>query len=164
MTDNKVTPDNLNAVMEFDCVVRVHPDGTVTTRYEDSPYFELNVNPEGVDEFTIPAGWELLTGYTGQYSYNGPVMHPSEFIGGGMARHILETPGDYVALIVNGYCTLEDDTECNPDTGCDCEPAGWAVAFKPLEESAPGLDLGPKDENGFYRGWGTMDVPRGDTK
>jgi hypothetical protein len=42
--------------------------------------------------------WELLDGYSGQYGYSGPVMHPSEFIGGGMARDILATPGTYVAV------------------------------------------------------------------
>jgi hypothetical protein len=47
------------------------------------------------------AGWEALTGYTGQYGYNGPHMHASEYLGGGLARDILATPGVYVVVVVN---------------------------------------------------------------
>ena len=155
MSDNKaVTPDNLNSVMEFDHVIRVNADGTVSDSPLD-PYFDLHVVEvtEGtwVDEFSIPEGWQLLRGFTGQYAYSGPVMHSSEFIGGGMARHILETPGDYVALVVEsedlhhwqvstftgtktcercGLLPLDDE---DMESTCQGEPAGWAVAFKPLE-------------------------------
>jgi len=45
--------------------------------------------------------WEALYGYTGQYSYNGAVMHSSEFLGGGLADDILSTPGTYVVVVVN---------------------------------------------------------------
>ena len=123
----------LNDRMEFDHIIQVHPDGTIT----DSPlsagsvdaYFDLNVTPDGTDEFTMSPGWTLLSGFTGQYSYNGPVMHPSEFIGGGLERHILETPGLYVALEVSGRCEYNGTTRCDVESGCDCEPAGWAVAY-----------------------------------
>ena len=139
MNNEKVTAENLNSVMEFEHVIRVAADGTVT----DSPYsvgsrdayFDLNVTADGVDEFDMSEGWELLKGFTGQHGYNGPVMHSSEYIGGGMARDILETPGDYVALEVSGRCEYDGSTDCDVETGCDCEPAGWAVAFKPLEEA-----------------------------
>lgn len=65
------------------------------------------------------SGWNLLTGYTGQCGYNGPVMHPSEYIGGGMERDILANPGWYVVTAVMG-----DE---------DYEPYGWAVAYLPAE-------------------------------
>jgi len=144
--------------MEFDHVIRVNVDGTVSDSPLD-PYFDLHVVEvtEGhwVDEFSIPEGWDLLRGYTGQYSYSGPVMHQSEYIGGRMAEHILGTPGDYVALVVesedlhdwrpanehNGDGSAEWCRACgdvqdadNKDSLCHGgEPAGWAVAFKPLE-------------------------------
>lgn len=103
------TVDNLNSVMEFDHVIRVHADGTVT----DEP----NVHaPELYDGELGGTGWTLLNGYSGQYNYAGPIMHNSEYIGGGLARDILAQPGVYVAL-VNG--TLSDDED-------DAE--GWAVA------------------------------------
>jgi hypothetical protein len=141
----KVTEDNLNAVMEFGHVIQVLQDGTVIDRVP-SVYgpesLDMEVDADGqsihADDSDIKgqaksAGWELLTGYTGQYSYNGPVMHPSEYIGGRMARDILETPGYYVALVVEAPCNYEGSTDCDIEVGCDCEPAGWAVAFKPLE-------------------------------
>jgi hypothetical protein len=62
------------------------------------------------------SGWEPLSGFTGQYGYRGPILHPSEYIGGGLARHILETPGDYAVA------TADD-----PETG---EPSGWVVLYR----------------------------------
>lgn len=126
-----VSADNLNAVMEFDRVIRVLKDGTVDTRPDNAPYAPEHVyvivdnngqqvalggdEVQGVDE-----PWELMRGYTGQYGYNGPVMHPSEFIGGRMAQDILTGPGYYVAVSV----------ECETEDGITLDsPAGWAVAF-----------------------------------
>ncbi len=64
-------------------------------------------------------GWDgLLTGFTGQYAYNGPCMHESEYVGGGLERYILENPGWYcVTAITDG------DSE-------DSDLCGWAVAYK----------------------------------
>lgn len=135
----KVTEENLNDAMEFYHIIRVHADGTVTDSPED-PYLEeavrsVLVDPEGwvwEDEINLPEGWSLLSGFTGQYSYNGPVMHVSEYIGGGIARYILETPGDYVALPMESDCGYTQE-HCSEESGCDCEPAGWVVATKPAE-------------------------------
>ena len=148
----------LNEIMEFDHIIQVHKDGTITDSDmsvgSTEAYFDLRVMPDGEDDFYMSTGWELLRGFTGQYSYNGPVMHPSEFIGGGLERHIRETPGYYVALVVEavephvwqvarmtGTRTCErcgllpldsDDMEsmCLTD-----EPAGWAVAYKESNET-----------------------------
>ena len=131
----KVTADNLNEVMEFDHVIEVHADGTVTDS-EESPYFDLTYYLTDAEtglwelETSIPEGWSLMSGYTGQYGYNGPCMHQSEYIGGGMARDILETPGLYVALIVRSDCGHTEEF-CNEEDGCQCEPESWAVAHKP---------------------------------
>lgn len=125
---------SLNDLMEFDHVITVHNDGSVTDSTEYC-YADLNVAQDGSDEFDLSAGWSLLSGFTGQYGYNGPVMHPSEFIGGGLERYILETPGHYVALVVEARCDYDGSTDCTVEAGCDCEPAGWAVAYKPLDEN-----------------------------
>jgi hypothetical protein len=136
----KVTEENLNSVMEFDHVIRVNADGTVTDRVEGAPYFDdaltcYLTDPETYHwetEINLPDGWTLMNGYSGQYSYSGPEMHQSEYIGGRMARDILETPGDYVALIVRADCGYTQEF-CTEESGCDCEPSGWAVATKPAE-------------------------------
>lgn len=97
----------LSHVMEFDRVIRVHADGTVS--------FPNDIwAPELHDGDLLGDEWGLLDGYSGQYRYSGPMMHQSEFIGGQMARDILERPGYYVALV--NY-EIDDD-----------EPTEWAVA------------------------------------
>ena len=127
------THEELQTMMDFDSVIKVDEDGTIARADGIHCYADLNVNTQGEDEFDLSAGWELLSGFTGQYSYNGPVMHSSEFIGGGLARYILETPGYYVALFVEGRCDYDGSTYCTEDSGCDCEPTGWAIAYMPLE-------------------------------
>lgn len=102
----------LSEIMDFDHVIEVHPDGTIT-------------EPKGVygpelfdDEITSSdSEWTLLDGFSGQYRYSGPMMHQSEYIGGGLERHIRSNPGQYVALV--NY------------TADDSEPESWAVAFRP---------------------------------
>lgn len=110
MAHKRITRDNLNDVMEFDHVIEVHPDGSVT---------DSTVYPPELDGETVSDGWVLLTGYSGQYRYTGPIMHPSEYIGGGMADDILARPGRYVALVVYAY----DESE----------PDGWIVAYQEME-------------------------------
>ena len=64
--------------------------------------------------------WELLSGLSGQYGYSGPHMHASEYIGGGLARHILETAGFYVVTVVT------------PMPFDECEEADfdeWVIAY-----------------------------------
>lgn len=134
-----VSAEDLNSVMSFDHVIRVNEGGTVSDA-ADSPYFDeaarcvlVNADTwEWEDEFNLPEGWTLMNGYSGQDRYSGPVMHVSEYIGGGMARDILAAPGDYVALAVESDCGYTQEF-CSEDEGCHCEPAGWVVAHKPAE-------------------------------
>jgi hypothetical protein len=124
--------------MEFDHVITVSADGTITDSTQD---FYGDVSMELVDADSgrwelraeLGDGWELLSGFSGQYGYSGPCMHPSEFIGGGLERHIRETPGHYVAVVVESDCGYTEDG-CNAEDGCYCEPDGWAVAYKPLDD------------------------------
>lgn len=99
----------LNEIMEFDHVIEVHEDGTITDRNDIYA-------PELYDGELVDESWSLLNGFSGQDRYAGPIMHQSEFIGGGMERYIRETPGIYVALV--DY-SLDDS-----------EPEGWAVAYR----------------------------------
>ena len=109
----------LNEIMEFDHVVTVHPDGSVT----DGPK-GLHVPELWEGELEGEINWELLTGFSNQSShkgrYLGPIMHDSEFIGGGLEDYIRDNPGIYVAIISNYFV----DEDPNGET----EVSGWAVA------------------------------------
>lgn len=109
--------------VEFDHVFEVTADGKVVDGPE-SLYAPDVWNVEGQrhpNDITIEAArgdrWEALHGYTGQYSYNGAVMHPSEYIGGGIERDILAAPGVYVVVEVR-----EEDGQYP-----DGDPIGWVV-------------------------------------
>lgn len=115
-TDRRtVTPDALNSVMEFDHVIRVHEDGSVT---DEPNIFAPELLAFEGGELEDLGSWELLDGYSGQHGYSGPIMHNSEYIGGGMADDILSTPGVYVALVCTWLDTPEDEDNIE----------GWAVA------------------------------------
>lgn len=90
----------LNHIMEFGTVVWSDGHGAV---YDQVPVYAPEVAGDDEQEQTACAerqGWTLLTGWTGQYSYHGAHMHPSEFIGGGLADHILTTAGFYVTVAI----------------------------------------------------------------
>lgn len=136
--------ETLNSIMEFDHEIRVSVTGEITDSELDfygtaTMYLTDPETGRWELETDMPEGWSLLEGFTGQYSYNGPVMHPSEFIGGGLERHIRETPGHYVAITVGSDCNYTEDG-CDEEDGCLCESDGWAVAFKPLTEAEKGKE------------------------
>jgi len=109
---------DLNAMMDFDHVVRVDSEGNVTDAEPDVYAPDVNEDTDGTH--VDPDSWSLMTGYSGQYMYGGPVMHASEYVGGGMARDILATPGLYVCVVVYDMRASDDD---------DDNIAGWAVAY-----------------------------------
>ncbi|AWY03916.1 hypothetical protein SEA_NEDARYA_99 [Gordonia phage Nedarya] len=121
----------LNDLMSFGNVVYSDGEGSVTDEFDDTVfgpevvYVDLNEegsvsSPETI-EMSGYGDWELLQGFTGQYSYNGPIMHDSEYIGGRLEDHIRENRGYYAAVIVDGDRTDENDESI---------AVGWAVAFK----------------------------------
>lgn len=104
---------DLDERMEIDHVVQIMEDGSVIDR-NDLYAPEVNVDTDGegsilaehesdMIEDVKRQGWEMLTGWTGQYGYSGPIMHPSEYIGGRLAEHILSNPGIYCAVAVETY-------------------------------------------------------------
>lgn len=68
----------------------------------------------------VSDAWEALVGHTGQYGYNGAVMHSSEFIGRDLADVMLREPGTYVITSVEVHSEDDDGNE-------DPAPAGWCV-------------------------------------
>jgi hypothetical protein len=83
--------------------------------------------PELFDEELSPAGtWDFITGYSGQDRYSGPIMHNSEYLGGGMARDTLGWPGTY--CLVAAYWSCDDS--CTDPAICEAEhpyQEGWAL-------------------------------------
>lgn len=116
---------DLDKIMAIDHVIIVDEDGNVTDAqnvWAPEVYVDTDENGQILNEHEIEMvdsvrsqGWKLLTGYTGQWMYSGPIMHSSEFIGGALADDILAIPGTYVAVSVE---TLDDGEDA----------AGWAVA------------------------------------
>lgn len=111
----------LAGVLTFDQPVRVRADGTVSlpldVRAPELP--AIDHGDEELDRHARTQGWTLLSGWTGQHGYRGPVMHPSEYLGGRLADHVLATPGDYAVVAL-------DDSDDDPGAG------GWVVAHRPL--------------------------------
>lgn len=148
--------DTLDSLMESDHVIRIDADGLVhdDVRNVYAPEINMSTDDDGQilqehDDALIAdlerQGWTVETGWTGQYGNHAknPVMHTSEFIGGGLAEHILSTPGYWVACAV--YVDSEecpnDSPTCKLSDPCviccdgsgearerDC--AGWAVMHR----------------------------------
>lgn len=115
----------LSDAMDFDHIIRVTSDGTITEP-TSAPYAPSATHDETHDvllnltPYRESKTWSLLTGFTGQYGYDGAVMHASEYIGGGLEAYILTHPGLYVALTVE-----VDPTDDDPEPF----PAGWCIAY-----------------------------------
>lgn len=139
---------SLNDKMDFDHVIRITEDGTVEdAKGEHAPEVIVELADDECCSITGEAeaemiryvesqGWELMTGYTGQYSYSGPIMHPSEYVGGGLEDDILATPGLYVVVEPTGLYPSEEAEERDSD-----ESIGWVIARKPAHgrEGKPSL-------------------------
>jgi len=130
-------PSTLDETMSFGRVIEVLPSGRVQDSDEFGPevvYVELDADEQIIDascngiDMTGYYDWELLEGFTGQHGYSGPIMHESEYIGGGLAAHILSHPGHYVVVSVDGWLPESNDDEVSSVS------VGWAVAFKPADE------------------------------
>ena len=113
-----VTAEELDAALSDYAVIYSHGDGTIS---DVSGVHAPEYDTEGGTDPADPAGWDMLRGYTGQWGYNGPVMHASEYVGGALARDILDTPGTYTVVYVSDLADL------------DAGPYGWAVAHIPAE-------------------------------
>ena len=117
---------DLNEFMEFDRVIRSNGDGTFEHVWEeDAPDVYLYETESGTWELESLSGeWQFLAGFSGQYGYDGPLMHASEYIGGGLAEHIASVPGLYVAAVAYPL-PLDEDEECEPDA--------WVVLYREEE-------------------------------
>ena len=110
-TDDRYDP-------EFDHVFRVLEGGRIEDRPEPGNIWA----PEVYDEEIISDEWEWFSAnYTGQYSYNGPIMHASEQFSGSLYSDVMETPGTYVLVV------SESDYREGLEEWEETEPCGWGV-------------------------------------
>lgn len=115
--------------LEFGTVFDVTPAGDV----EGHPgLYAPEVYNSDTDDVEIAdmAGerWEALTGMTGQYAYNGAVMHSSEFIGDQIARKLMGLAQDETQTFV---VTTVEDIDDDEREGI----AGWCILhFRPDTE------------------------------
>lgn len=110
----------LQDLADFDHVFEVDETGALHSVAGE--YAPEVFHSETSDIEIMGGGWEALTGFTGQHGYRGAVLHSSEYVGGGLADHILATPGTYVTVVVQ---VLPEDAD-----GEEGEVAGWAVLRK----------------------------------
>lgn len=124
-------PQSLNEQMSFGHVVSSDGDGNVTDvsgmLANEVVYLALDVDGQSHDDDfqDLYAGWTALPGFTGQYAYRGPVMHPSEYIGGRLETFIRENAGFYVAVVVDGL---------EPDENDEHPSIGWAILYRPFDD------------------------------
>lgn len=118
--------------VEFDTVFQVGHSGNVYSyaSRSDIPPVPTVWHDDELDmliddlPYTDHPEWECVTvGYTGQYGYNGPVMHASEFIGGALADDIVIRPGYYVVCEVSAY----PDGYVDGDDVVEYDTAGWTI-------------------------------------
>jgi hypothetical protein len=109
---DRLTERDLNDVMEFDHVIRVRGDGTISVpephvyapelhALSDAEGSHLPETDADLHRQAREQGWTLEAGWSGQHGYRGPCMHPSEYVGGALAEYIIAHPGLWVAVIVN---------------------------------------------------------------
>lgn len=136
----------LDRIMKTDRVIRSHGDGTVSVeRGTYAPEVSCETDDDGQiskeDDASMVAsierqGWKVESGWSGQYLYSGPIMHVSEFVGGRVAEHVLETDGLWVAVDVyvdSDGCKLSAPcAPCMDGTGRDRDQnkAGWLLCFR----------------------------------
>jgi hypothetical protein len=114
---------SLGDLMEFDHVIEVHKDGSIT---EPEGIHAPELNDGELDAGDKP--WRLI-GNSRQQG-GGQIMHNSEFVGGRLADMILESPGLYVAIVCSWDCNDLHEHD-------DCEVGvieGWGLAHLPTEE------------------------------
>lgn len=151
------TPAELQQFVEFDCPFRVDYYGALSDALE---FHAPEVYHSDADDIEVyGTGWAPLTGYTGQYSYNGAVMHASEYLGGRLADDILSTPGVYVVVVVNVWPTVTFPHHWSP-SGARCTECGLIGngSYNGSCEAHPDYDatLVADDEDPEPAGWATL--------
>jgi hypothetical protein len=123
-----LTRDDLDSRMEWDSFYRIVNGELIRVDEYPCPSVYWISETSSIDgkshveiDGTAPDGYTmtLLNGFSGQYSYNGPVMHPSEYVGGGLASFMLENMSSEGCLYaITEIVDIDDLYSC---------PEGWAI-------------------------------------
>ena len=131
---------SLSSILDFDHVVTIEPmrrPGMFAVGLPKKAVYA----PEAFDpdnDSTKLDDWTLITaGLTGQHGYNGPWLHDSEVIPGGVARrileHVTETGGGLYVAVYATYSADADDPSEEFDDGSQTFIDGWAIAYRAVE-------------------------------
>lgn len=112
--------EDINA-LDFDTVFRILGGAVVPCAGEYAPAV---YHDEACDVVVDGSGWECFTGLTGQYSYNGAVMHASEFVGCCIASYLSEHADEAMFALVVVNCLDSEDA------------AGWAIAYRRIADGS----------------------------
>lgn len=125
--------------MDFDAIGRATNDiemgGAFTltltgeVRPEHSIYVPEVWHSETSDIDVMGEGWEALTGMTGQYAYNGACMHPSEYIGAGIARRLVEMVEDAGHPLTFAIVTVDDVPPMFSDRVAELQAASGLLSW-----------------------------------
>lgn len=132
---------NVQAI-EFDhpFTITVHAETVWQLTHPDGVYAPSVFHDEETDvRIDDQAGWEALTGFTGQDRYNGAVNHSSEFVGRSIARELVrlaeDEPQTYVLCVVNVEASDDEVKEKARELGLDyTTDAGWDAARDAADE------------------------------
>jgi hypothetical protein len=127
---------NLDSMMQVDKVIHIDADEYVCENLRGVPapevYVECDTEGNVISSASVWAqsrareqGWSLLTGWSEYYLLGARfLMHPTEYISGGLAEHILSNPGYYCTVLVT-----DDSGEAGWSDGKN-HVKGWAVAYR----------------------------------
>lgn len=123
----------IDSQVEMDSAFGIDRDGNVVKVDAWAP--EVYLSQDGLE---VPGDWEAVNGYSGQYGYSGPVMHPSEVMDGSkMEEYVRENPGTYALVVPANVDAYDSD---DPDAEVDVD--GWVLLKlndekEPVEAKAP---------------------------
>jgi hypothetical protein len=115
----KTLADKIQA-LEFDTVFSIE-DGAVVERHD--LYAPSVYNDPDNDIYLDDSRWDCFTGLSGQYGYNGAVMHSSELFGVNLALYLLDYAQQCDDVVFSLVVVNDLDDE---------DAVGWAIAYREL--------------------------------
>jgi hypothetical protein len=96
MTDTTALAQTIQRI-DFDHPFVLAADGTIT---DTDGIYAPTVTVSETEDVDVDGPWEPITGMSLQYGYHGAIMHPSEYVGPGIAKRLLSIAEDSPATFV----------------------------------------------------------------